>query len=1281
MTALLTVLRRTRTLAWTAFSIVIILAAVVVGVGKLLMPYSARYQPQLEAWLSAEFGRPVVLESFSGEWNAFGPRLRLRGMRLETSGEGDTGLTIQEAALDLKPLNALLPGRPWYNFLVIGAELILVEDSGGFQLSGLGSGAGEPAPAPFRNLVGIGELNLEDSDLQYVNPGQGTRLRISRVRARVQLEDESAALSFEGDLVHEADGPVYGEIGGTALIGFSGEGQPLDGRWHVGVQDLMLDALQQRLPDERFLPRDGLLNGEFWGDWLAGRPLVVRGVADLRNARFEHGDGETVIEHANARIGWTFGGRGDWRLDLHQLQFDGEDAAWTAPNLAVARHVDQDIGLWIGADLLPLGVSLDLARDFQSTDERPWPAFLPGSAGGDVTGLDVVLDANWQLRLLRGQVRGAQVEEWGRLPSLSGLDAVLDIQGGQGSVTLHAGDLRVDWPGMFGEVLEFSMPSCRAALDLRDGWQVGLNGCSLINEDIAFGGDFLIVGNTGRPAVDANMRVTRGTIGRLQPYWPEGIMKPRILGWLRRGLEGGQIEEGRVQLRGDMDDWPFREQQGRFEATARVSGGVLAYRPNWPVATGIDAELHFVNTSMDITAHGGSVGGLSVDTARAGISDFKRALLNLDFETDTTVPAMIGFLRESPILAATDFDLDRFVFSGPASARGSIRIPLGTTPGELTVAGDVEVSEAAFEDPAAGVLLERIGGRLKYDRYGVSGDQLDATFRGGAARLALTASTTAVERFRATLNGRFETASLLPDALAGVTAFERIRGVSDWQASVVVPSAERTGGAAPYLVVESTLEGTAIDWPDPLGKPAETADGFKLRYPLSGATRLLEMERGNRSRLALEVVSPEPGPGPESGLASGVQRAGVALGGVPAQLPGAGMLRVTGRPETLDLDGWTDLVTDYLRERAMFGDLKLDQFDLQVGRMQFLDRTFDDVAMALQVGAGEIRADFAANTVDGHVLFTPSARGGSLTAEFERLVLDKPVTGGITMRSNPADLPELHLYARSFRYTGIEMGETRIEAYPTPEGFHFEKVEAESESITLRANGDWQMLEEGPRSDFRILVTTESLGEFLESVDISSSLAGGQTVLRFNAWWPGTPAAFALSRLNGEVEFSVTRGQITNASAGTGRLLGLLSVQALPRRLALDFRDVFDSGFNFEEAHGTFRMENGMASTEDVELSSSAAKISLQGSTDLVAQRYDQVMTVQPGLGNTLPVLGAIAGGPPGAAAGLALQGLLHDELGEATQVRYTITGSWEEPRIEPVLDRAAGAEAATDGP
>ena len=247
------------------------------------------------------------------------------------------------------------------------------------------------------------------------------------------------------------------------------------------------------------------------------------------------------------------------------------------------------------------------------------------------------------------------------------------------------------------------------------------------------------------------------------------------------------------------------------------------------------------------------------------------------------------------------------------------------------------------------------------------------------------------------------------------------------------------------------------------------------------------------------------------------------------------------------------------------------------------------------------------------------------------------------------------------------MGETRIEGYPVNNGFHIESVEAQSPSFIFNARGDWIRDEQGERSDFQIRISSESLGSVLEAMDISSAMRGGQTLVHFDAWWEGTPAAFALARLNGEMDVSVVQGNILTADSGAGRMLGLLSLSELPRRLAMDFRDVFDEGFSFDEAKGTMRFENGTSHTDDLILSSTAAEISIVGSTDLVEQTFDYEFAVRPGVSKTLPVIGAIAGGPIGAAAGLALQALLRDALGEAAEARYTIQGPWEDPLIEQV--------------
>jgi len=155
-------------------------------------------------------------------------------------------------------------------------------------------------------------------------------------------------------------------------------------------------------------------------------------------------------------------------------------------------------------------------------------------------------------------------------------------------------------------------------------------------------------------------------------------------------------------------------------------------------------------------------------------------------------------------------------------------------------------------------------------------------------------------------------------------------------------------------------------------------------------------------------------------------------------------------------------------------------------------------------------------------------------------------------------------------------------------------------------------------------------------------------------------------------------GNIPQASAGAGRLLGLVSLNALPRRLMLDFRDVFASGFPFDRLTGQFEMIDGTAKTEGVRIASPAAVITFSGTTDMIAKSYDQTLLVEPGLGSTLPVIGGLAGGPVGAAAGLLLQSIFNQPLKGVSEARYSITGPWSEPQIELVDAKVSPVEEQT---
>lgn len=1270
MTAFGILLRRAKTLLWTAFSILVIVAAVLMGIGKLLTPYSERYQPRLEAWLSQEFGQPVVLDSFEGEWTAFGPRLSLRGMKLlpgepdatAAPGQDRADVAIESAALEIRPLNLLLPGLPLYHFRVMGADFELLRSAEGqVRLSGFGVSqrGGQGQGSALRELARVGEVVLEDSSLVYRDELYGIRLDLRDIQGRLNLEGDELASEIKASLYDERSALVVGEVEATILLSLGGDQQVTGARWQGKVRELMLAAFQGRLPPNPFLPLTGWFNAEVWGEWTEADGHIIRGVTDLTEARLVNEYQDLWLDRVNTRFVWHFRDPRHWDLHLADFLFDDGQQAWTAPRVSLARNTAGGLGLWISADWLPLGVPLRLTRDVMSLYGTPWPGFLPRAATGSVTDLDLVLDTAWRIELVHGEVQQAGVTDWGRWPDLQGLDGTVEMGRSTGRFWLAGTGVDIDWPRMFRAPVSVAVPGCVVDFEWGQRWQVGISRCALENADLAAHGEAVISGNTGRPSIDLNVEVTRGDAGQLDPYWPEEVLKDGVKAWLRQGLVGGSLESGRVSIHGDMDDWPFRAGEGRFEAVAQISGGQIDFLDGWPSAREVSVLARFVNATMDLQGQVGEIGGTVVKDARAAIEDFSRPVLRIDYAADSDVPTLLGFLQQTPLREHVGADLSRFEFAGPATTRGRVTVPFSGRGTKVTVDGRLRLAGARFSDPGLDITIDGIKGGLTYTERGFEGVALAAKYRDRPVRLDLAADAEREEAFRADLAGVFAVADVIPGFLLDdIGRFTPSEGECAWEVAVSVPRRAGAGAGPAVLEVSSGLEGVSLALPAPLAKRVGESWPLRMTLPLGGAQRVLQVELDRRLSLSFDL--------PEGAAAPA--RALLRLGGGDGDLPAEGLVRIEGAAEDLDLDSWLDLIVEEVARGGGIGGLELEPSEVSVRELTFLDRLYSEVGIAFGIEGADVRAEFASENLDGSVRFTRGDAGaGSLAAEFERLVLGAPVSSGVEMDTNPAELPSVHLYAQSLRYGNIELGETRVEAFPIAGGFHFDKIDASSQRLELQARGDWLLDEQGHRSDFDIHIVSESLGDFLQSMDIASPIQGGQTLVSFNAWWPGTPASFDLSRLNGQVEFSVVGGNITHASAGTGRLLGLLSVQALPKRLALDFRDVFDSGFSFDEAGGTFEMKNGTATTDNVLLRSSAANISVSGSTNLVAREYDQLLTIRPGVGNTLPIIGALAAGPGGAAAGLALQGLLQEPLGEATQVRYRVTGSWEDPVFETV--------------
>ena len=153
--------------------------------------------------------------------------------------------------------------------------------------------------------------------------------------------------------------------------------------------------------------------------------------------------------------------------------------------------------------------------------------------------------------------------------------------------------------------------------------------------------------------------------------------------------------------------------------------------------------------------------------------------------------------------------------------------------------------------------------------------------------------------------------------------------------------------------------------------------------------------------------------------------------------------------------------------------------------------------------------------------------------------------------------------------------------------------------------------------------------------------------------------------MHGRLRMTVGEGSIPDIQPGAGRLLGLVSLTEIPRRLSLDFSDFFRQGFSFNSINGEFELRDGNAYTDDLHIDSPAADIHISGRTGLAQRDYDQQMEVLPRTSSVLPVVGALAAGPAGAAIGAVAQAILQRPMKQIGRTLYQINGSWEEPLID----------------
>ncbi|MDP2817350.1 MAG: YhdP family protein [Polaromonas sp.] len=758
----------------------------------------------------------------------------------------------------------------------------------------------------------------------------------------------------------------------------------------------------------------------------------------------------------------------------------------------------------------------------------------------------------------------------------------------------------------------------------------------------------------------------------------------------------------------------------------------------WPALSELSGELVFDRASLQVNGASARVTGLpglQVVKADARIPDLMHsATVQVNAELKGLLSDALGFVNTSPLGEMTGKALSKTVAGGAADYKIQLTLPLAKLD-NTRVQGTVSVPGNDVQFTPDTPQLMRLKGLVSFSESGfaISGGQ--ARMLGGDIRLegGTRAAPSGAAR---SVAGTQE----FPDAAVVIRAQGTLSAEGLRQAKELGMAARlgaHASGATAYtaslgfrkgmteISVASNLQGMALSLPAPLTKNAETTlplrfDNMAMRETGGGAGQPTQDQvslsvgrlasvlyvrdisgseaRVLRGAMAIGLEAGESVPLPDNGVAANINLARVDMDAWEKVLDASGDPAPAAVPGRLTP---TSAVLNYLPTSMA----------IRAKELLLQGRTLHNVVLGGSRDGLTWRANIDATELNGYVEFhQPGGAGaGRLYGRLARLSLGQGTASEVEaiLDEQPANIPALDIVVEDLELRGKKLGRVEIEAINRGAGtvareggvreWRLNKLNIILPEATLTANGNWvavnaqqalgvatgsglRVATERRRTVMNFRLDIEDSGELLKRFGMADVIRRGKGRLEGQIAWIGSPLSLDYPSLNGQFNVNVASGQFLKAEPGIAKLLGVLSLQALPRRLTLDFRDVFSEGFSFDFVRGDVSITQGLAFTNNLQMKGVNAAVLMEGSADIAKETQNLTVVVVPEINaGTASLIATVINPAIGIGTFLA-QYFLRRPLTQAATQEFHIDGTWTNPKITKTERKSVvGAKAGED--
>ena len=1231
-----------------------------------LLPDIDHYRQDIAAVITQAAGQRVTIGAVSAEWDGLRPNLILRTVQVHNK-EGDPALILNLIESTLSWLSILHGEVRFHTIRINKPDLTIRRDTEGIiHVAGVALSPDQSESGFADWLLRQRQLILSDANIVWQDDQRGSpALELKTVNLRLENRGQhhrfgihatppsnlAAPLDIRGDFTGDSLGSLekwrgqiftqldYADIAAwrpwlpfPETIEFNrGAGSirmwlGIDGTVVEGLTaDVRLQNVKTRLAQE--LPELNLISLKGRVGWKRinngtdeGTELSTRGLSISIH-------GEETLQPLNLSL-QTFPTNNDksgsGRLNLNVLDLE------TLMNLV--EYLPVQVSLRERLDeLSPIGE----IRDIQAEWNGEWPTPTQFNIKGGFTNLG--MKKFYPIPAFRGISGNIAGTEKGGTLNLSSQKVSMALpEALRKPVMLDRLNGQVNWESLTDKnLIEFKFNSVEFANDHAAG---------------SVSGSYHSVPD-GPDMIDLNAHLIQADARYVGQYVPT-MVSQSVRDWIERSIVAGDLSDVRLRLKGNLAEFPFNNNKnGIFQINAKASSVELDYLSEWPKIENISADLLFQGSRMEIISPRANIFDANLSNVKIRFADMADpdATLKIEGEATGATREFIKFIEKSALSSCTGGIVGGITAVGDGELQLKLDIPLYRL-NDIKLIGSYRFINNQIT-PSYLPNLDQLDGVLTFTESGIGIEKISAQALGGPVDFRSSTPPEGGMRVTATGKANFDNLRQLArnkPPVATQTWTQHFRGSTDWQAIMNIRKKLFN------VSIESSMQGLVSVLPEPFSKAA--TDPLPLRFE----RKSIDSRRDDLILRYGGLVAAQIKRSRDSSGNYRVDRGIVSFGTTSTLSPAKNGVTVNGSLQSLDLDQWRSL----FKQNDEGGHLSLDpsRINLHIGTLKFLERRFHNIGLNAFNDGGEWNSTISSKEINGDINWHPSGNG-KLVARLKNLVIPaasptKPIAAKQAQLQEKS-LPALDVVADNFSVNEKSLGKLELLATQQKQDWHVERLHITNSDSSLTAKGIWQNHAVPPRIQADIKLEASDIGKLLTRLGYPDRVKRGRGGLEGILSWSGNPQSIDYPTLSGSLKLKAKQGQFPKLETGIGKLFSIFDLQSLPRRITLDFRDVLNEGFGFDDITGNVKINRGVATTHDLRIRGSAAKFAMSGEVDLAAETQKLNVRVIPSLGLVTPVVGI---------ASMIANQELKDPFDQVVSSEYNVTGTWADPLITEVV-------------